>query len=101
MRWQVPGVARTLLVLNGAQQLLIAAGPQGLAAFDAATGTLAWSLTAPPPNASPTLTPLQFYQAAIAHTNNVIYATGIAWDTQRVQEQLWLYALDAPTGNVR
>jgi outer membrane protein assembly factor BamB len=103
--WKADRPARTLLMLTEGQPLLLAAGPQGLAALNASTGAIAWSFNGQPTNTqastNETLAPAQFYQASIASTNHVMYATGIVWDAQQVREQLWLFAVDATTGNVR
>jgi len=103
--WKAARPARTLLMFTDTQPLLLVAGPQGLAALNAFSGAVAWSYNGLPRNSQAstyeTLVPAQFYQASIAFTNHVIYATGIAWDAQQVREQLWLFAVDAATGNVR
>ncbi len=109
--WQKQWAARSLFVLNNGQSsLLLAAGAQGLAAFDAASGGITWSFQGQPANkqqagqaqgTAPTDTPAQFYQAGIDSGNKMIYATGIVWDTLQVREQLWLYAVDATTGTLR
>jgi outer membrane protein assembly factor BamB len=103
--WQINRPARTLLILAQGQPLLLAAGSQGLAALSPFTGAIVWSFSGQPKDAqastNETLVPAQFYQASIASTNHVIYATGIVWDAQQVREQLWLFAVDATTGNVR
>ncbi len=99
--WKAASPTRTLLIAYAAQPLLIAVGAPGLMAFDPATGRSIWSFNGQPNVAdNATLTAAQFYQASISNTNNVIYATGIAWDAQRVQEQLWLFAVDASTGEL-
>jgi outer membrane protein assembly factor BamB len=103
--WKATRPARTLLMFTDTQPLLLVAGPQGLAALNAFSGAVAWSYNGLPRNSKAstyeTLVPAQFYQASIAITNHVIYATGIVWDAQQVREQLWLFAVDAATGNVR
>jgi len=101
--WQVNRPSRTLLILAQGQPLLLAAGSQGLASLSPFTGATVWSFSGQPKNAqastNETLVPAQFYQASIANSNHVIYATGIVWDAQQVREQLWLFAVDATTGN--
>lgn len=104
--WKKPGPARTLLLLNkGEHPLLVAAGAQGLTAFDADTGALVWVFHGETGNdtsqGTATLTPAQFYQAAFSSTDSLIYTTGVVWDVQQVREQLWLYAVDASTGDLR
>ena len=102
--WAAAAPARTLLFEQGSQPTLIAAGASGLRAFDAQSGALAWSLTGQPHLASTnsdTLTAAQFYQAGIASTNNMLYATGIVWDVQQARQQLWLFAVDVSSGKVR
>jgi outer membrane protein assembly factor BamB len=104
--WKKPGPARTLLLLNkGEHPMLVAAGAEGLTAFDAATGAQVWSFHGETGNdvsqGTAMLTPAQFYQAAFSSTDSLIYATGVAWDEQQVREQLWLYAVDVSTGTVR
>ncbi len=103
--WKAERPTRTLLMFTEGQPLLLVAGSQGLAAMNAFTGAIAWSYNGQPLNTqastNETLMPAQFYQASIASTNNVMYATGIVWDAQQVREQLWLFAVDAATGNVR
>lgn len=103
--WKADRPARTLLMFAGTQPLLLVAGSQGLAALNAYTGAIAWTYNGLPLNSqatsNETLVPAQFYQASIASTDNVMYATGIVWDTQQVLEQPWLFAIDAATGNVR
>ncbi len=98
-RWQVPYVARTLLLFH---DTLIAAGAQGLTAFDAATGQVTWSFSGQMSNR---LTPPQLYQAILANTNNAqpatIYTTGVVWQMPQAREQLWLYAVNANNGQVR
>ncbi len=102
--WKADRPARTLLMFTKEQPLLLAAGPQGLTALNASTGAITWSYNGQPTNTqastNETLMPAQFYQASIGSTNHVMYATGIVWDTQQVREQLWLFAVDASTGNV-
>jgi outer membrane protein assembly factor BamB len=104
--WKADRPTRTLLMFRGTKPLLLAAGPQGLAALNAYTGAIVWTYNGLPlntqANSNESLVPAQFYQATIASTDNdVMYATGIVWDTQHVREQLWLFAIDAATGNVR
>jgi outer membrane protein assembly factor BamB len=103
--WKAERPARTLLTFTATQPLLLVAGPQGLAALNAYTGAIVWIYNGLPLNSqstsNATLVPAQFYQANIASSDNVIYATSIIWDTQQVREQLWLFAIDAATGNVR
>lgn len=101
--WKAFCPARTLLLENDGQPLLVAAGASGLTAFDPATGKLAWLFKGLPRDAAQaaSLTPAQFYQAAVSRAHNVIYAPGIVWDVQQVREQLWLFAVDAATGAPR
>ncbi len=103
--WKAARPARTLLMFTNTQPLLLVVGPQGLAALNAFSGAVAWSYNGLPLNSQASTTealvPAQFYQASIAGTNHVIYATGIVWDAEQVREQLWLFAVDAATGNVR
>ncbi len=103
--WKVERPTRTLLMLIEEQPLLLSAGSLGLAALNASTGATAWSFSGQPPNTqtstNETLLPAQFYQATIASTDHVIYATGVVWDAQQMREQLWLFAVDATTGNLR
>src|SRR5579884_1267 len=103
LRWEKSYPSRTLLMENEDEtQLLLAAGAQGLTALNPATGALVWSFNGQP---NDTFTSAQFYQAAIASTDatngNVVYATGIVWQMPQVQEQVWLYALNAATGTLR
>src|SRR5260370_2975861 len=102
--WKVDRPTRTLLMLTESHPLLLSEGSQGLAAFSATTGAIAWSFSGQPPNTqistNETLLPAQSYHAPVATTDHVIYATGIVWDAQQVQEQLWLFAVDATTGNL-
>ncbi len=97
-RWQVPYVARTLLIVH---DTLIAAGAQGLTAFNATTGQVAWSFSGQMSNR---LTPPQLYQATLANANNTqpatIYTTGVVWQMPEAREQLWLYAVNANNGQM-
>src|SRR6266487_886235 len=103
--WKADRPIRTLLMFTDTQPLLLVAGAQGLAALNAYTGAIVWTYNGLPLNtqvtSNETLVPAQFYQASIASADNVMYATGVVWDTQQVREQLWLFAIDAATGNVR
>jgi len=102
--WQAAAPARTLLFEQARHPALIAVGASGLTAFDAQSGAIAWSFNSQPRAAngsSDTLTEAQFYQAGLSSTNNVLYATGIVWDEQQAQQQLWLFAVDASTGSQR
>ncbi len=103
--WKAARPVRTLLMFTDTQPLLLVAGSQGLAALNAFSGAIAWSYNGLPLNtqasSGETLVPAQFYQASIASTDHTMYATGIVWDAQQVREQLWLFAVDAATGNVR
>jgi len=101
-RWKVPYVARTLLMFNSdTQSLLVAAGPQGLTAFDGAGGQAVWNFSGQMSNR---LTPPQLYQATLASASNVqpatIYATGIVWQMPEAQQQVWLYAVNASNGQM-
>jgi outer membrane protein assembly factor BamB len=102
--WTTPHATRTLLLSgSGAHQLLIAASADGLLALHAGDGSPVWTFHGQQGKMTPagvlSLTPTQFYQASAAATT--IFATGIAWKAPEIQEELWLYALDATTGNVR
>jgi outer membrane protein assembly factor BamB len=102
--WKADRPTRTMLMFKDTQPLLLVAGSQGLAALNAYTGAIVWTYNGLPLNtqaiANESLVPAQFYQASIASDDNVLYATGIVWDTQQVREQLWLFAIDAATGNL-
>ncbi|QBD81757.1 hypothetical protein EPA93_39610 [Ktedonosporobacter rubrisoli] len=100
--WQQPLVARALQLNSAASpHLLLTAGPQGLLALNATTGKLAWTFNSPP---GKNLTRPQLYQAILSKTeaakDNIIYATGITWQIPQIQEQLWLFAIDASTGSL-
>src|SRR5579875_1419869 len=101
-RWKAPYVARTLLMFNSdTRSLLVAAGPQGLTAFDALSGRAVWNFSGQMSNR---LTPPQLYQATLASASNVqpatIYATGIVWQMPEAQQQVWLYAVNASNGQM-
>ncbi len=102
--WKVDRPVRTLLMDTTEQSLLVVAGSQGLAALNASTGAIAWAYDGQPLNTQEstheTLMPAQFYQANISSKTHVVYATGIVWDAQQVREQLWMFAVDAVTGNI-
>lgn len=104
--WIVPRAVRSLhLMQQGLQSLLVAAGAQGVFAVHPSSGAIVWSFTG---QSSATQTVTQFYQATpatlpIPPANTpgpVIYATGIAWNIPGIQEQVWLYALDATRGTL-
>lgn len=100
--WRILRPSRTLLLHRGTdnQPFLVTAGVQGLAALNPATGAVFWSFGGQR-GANASLSPTQFYQAtSTASSANRIYATGIAWDEGKVQEQLWLYAVDASSGTL-
>ncbi|HET9919356.1 MAG TPA: PQQ-binding-like beta-propeller repeat protein [Ktedonobacteraceae bacterium] len=101
--WTASHAARSLsLFQSGRTRLLIAASADGLLALQPGTGALAWLFKGQHGNMTPagvpSLTSTQFYQASIA--GNTIYATGIAWKAPEVQEELWLYSVDAATGTL-
>ena len=102
--WKADRPVRTLLMDTTEQSLLVVAGSQGLAALNASTGAIAWAYDGQPLNTQEstheTLMPAQFYQANISSNTHVVYATGIVWDAQQVREQLWMFAVDAVTGNI-
>lgn len=100
--WKIAMPARTLLYSQAGSPALITAGPSGLAAFDPQTGNLLWAFNGQPDTngETDTMTPAQFYQASLANDGTMVYATGVAWDTQRLQQQLWLFAVDAGSGKV-
>jgi outer membrane protein assembly factor BamB len=98
--WTAPYTARTLLIVSNEQRrLLVAAGAQGLVAFDPATGEQVWHFTG---QISNTLTSPQLYQATVASIGSpgtpIIYATGIVWQVPEMREQVWLYAVNANSG---
>jgi outer membrane protein assembly factor BamB len=100
LKWSFPYTARTLLLANNGQgHLLLAAGVHGLVALDPAKGTPLWTFTG---QVNSTLTPPQLYQATLAYQGAqqtpIVYTTGIAWQMPEVREQLWLYAVNAATG---
>lgn len=102
--WAAPHAARTLLLSgNGAHQQLIAASADGLLALNTKDGSPLWSFYGQAGKMTAqgvlSLTPAQFYQASASGTT--IFATGTAWKMPEIQPELWLYALDATTGNVR
>src|SRR5579875_9294 len=106
--WTSPHAARTLLLSNsGSQHLLIAASADGLLALSASDGSPVWTFHGRAGSMTAagvlSLTPAQFYQASeqVSATNTTIFASGIAWKAPQIQPELWLYALDAATGNVR
>ncbi len=103
-RWKIAMPARTLLSTSQANaQALIAVGASGLAAFDAQSGALLWSFNGQPDTTGANgdgtaLTAAQFYQAGLLTSSNTVYATGLVWDTGQMQQQLWLFAVDAGSG---
>ena len=101
--WEKPYASRTLLLEStGQNHLLIALGSQGMQALQSATGEVAWWF-----RGNPTVSTLstQFYQGSIGSmestTGNTIYATGVVWQMPQVRESVWLYAIDAATGEMR
>jgi outer membrane protein assembly factor BamB len=99
--WKQKRAARTLLMEDEGQiRLLLAAGEQGLAALDPATGALKWLFHG---QASSLVTAPQLYQAILASSldGNVVYTTGVAWQLPQAQQQIWLYAIDASSGMLR
>lgn len=101
--WKIATPARTLLYSQANAPALIAVGASGLAAFDAQSGNPLWSFNGQPDASSANgnahaLTAAQFYQAGLLTTSNTLYATGLVWDTRQLQQQLWLFAVDAGTG---
>ena len=101
--WKVAMPARTLLYSQANAPAIIAVGASGLAAFDAQSGTLLWSFNGQPDTSSANgdgnaLTAAQFYQASLLTSSNTVYATGLVWDTRQMQQQLWLFAVDAGSG---
>lgn len=103
--WKAVMPARALIFSQGSSPALIAVGASGLAAFDPQNGNRLWAFNGQPGTNSAnseadTLTPAQFYQASLASDNNTVYATGVAWDTRQLQQQLWLYAVDASSGKL-
>ena len=103
--WKVAMPARSLLYSQGSSPALIAAGASGMAAFDPQNGNLLWTFNGQPHtnNANgetDTLIAAQFYQAGLLSDDNTVYATGVVWDTQQLQQQLWLFAVDAGSGKM-
>ncbi len=103
--WKADAPSRTLLFDQGSHPELIAVSASGLTAFDANTGAIDWTFHGQPPRSTggsgDTLTPAQFYQAAMLPATHTLYATGIVWDTQQARQQTWLFAVDASTGALR
>ncbi len=99
IRWQMPITARTLLsAKNGAASALFTAGAEGISELNPDTGETLWRFSG---QSNGSLTTAQFYQASLAQDmqrGDIIYATGIRWSTPRIEEQAWLYAIDASTG---
>ena len=100
IRWKAAAPARTLLSSSAKTPALIAVGASGLTAFDAQSGDLLWSFNGQPGARAngDTLTAAQFYQAGLLATSNTLYATGIVWNAQQAQQQVWLFAVNAATG---
>ncbi|HEU0000622.1 MAG TPA: PQQ-binding-like beta-propeller repeat protein [Ktedonobacteraceae bacterium] len=100
IRWKAAAPARTLLSSSAKTPALITAGASGLMAFDAQSGDLLWSFNGHPGTGTngDTLTAAQFYQAGLLATSNTLYATGVVWNVQQAQQQLWLFAVNAGTG---
>ncbi|MGH2497657.1 MAG: PQQ-binding-like beta-propeller repeat protein, partial [Ktedonobacteraceae bacterium] len=100
IRWKTAMVARTLLSSAAKTPALIAVGATGLTAFDTQNGNLLWSFNGQPAPGTheDTLTAAQFYQADLLTISNTVYATGIVWDVQQAQQQVWLFAVNAGTG---
>jgi outer membrane protein assembly factor BamB len=101
--WKVATPARTLLYSQTNSPAIIAVGASGLAAFDPQNSNLLWSFNGQPDTSSANgdgnaLTAAQFYQASLLTTSNTVYATGLVWDTRQMQQQVWLFAVDAGTG---
>lgn len=103
--WKVAMPARSLLYSQGSPGALIAVGAAGMAAFDPQNGNRLWAFNGRPQangangEAADTLTPAQFYQAGLS-SDTMIYATGVVWDTRQLQQQLWLFAVDANSGKL-
>lgn len=100
--WEKPYPSRTLLLQSdGQRNTLIAAGVQGLVALDPTNGSLRWSFRG---QASNNTTLAQLYQATLATSSPakgaVVYTSGIVWKMPQVQEQVWLYAVQASTGTL-
>lgn len=100
--WEKPFASRTLLLENeGQNHLLIALGSQGVQALQGATGEIAWSFRGNPGESE---LPTQFYQGNVGRVSsingNIIYATGVVWQMPNVREYVWLYAIDAATGEI-
>ena len=103
--WKVAMPARALLYRAGRSPALIAAGAKGLAAFNPRNGSLLWAFNGQPntnnaDGETSRLTPAQFYQASLASDSKTVYATGVVWDTSQLQQQVWLFAVDATHGKV-
>lgn len=99
--WEQPLAARTLLAENeGLTHLLILASSQGLVALNPDMGTVVWSFDGQQSNVN--VTPAQLYQATMGTVaqRNIIFTTGIVWQVPQVQQQLWLYAVDASSGSL-
>ena len=100
LKWSFPFIARTLLLADSSQgQLLLAAGPQGLLALHPTDGTQVWNFTGQMSN---TLAPPQLYQATLTYQGTqrtpIVYTTGVVWQMPEAREQVWLYAVNALTG---
>lgn len=98
--WQRPYPTRTLLITQqGQARLLLSIGTRGVVALNTTTGQQVWAFTG---QVSDTLTATEFYQAGIGTVptadGTLVYATGIAWLLPQVQQQVWLYAVNARTG---
>ncbi len=104
--WKVAMAARTLLFSSANAPAIIAVGAAGLEAFDPQSGTLLWSFNGQPYTSGANgdgnaLTAAQFYQATLLlASSNMVYATGLVWDTRQMQQQLWLFAVDAGSGKL-
>ncbi len=103
--WKVAIPARALLYRQGRSAALIAAGASGLAAFNPQNGHRLWSFNGQPvthnaDGETDRLTPAQFYQANLSSDSKMVYATGVVWDTSQLQQQLWLFAVEAANGRV-
>lgn len=104
--WKISIPARTLLYSQAHAPALITVGAFGLTAFDPQSGNLLWSFNGQPNTSSANggekdaLTAAQFYQAGLLTSSNTVYATGLMWDTRQVQQQLWLFAIDAGSGKL-
>ncbi len=102
-RWKIAMPARTLLASQAKAPAIIAVGASGLAAFEARSGALLWSFKGQPDTTGASgngtaLTAAQFYQAGLLTSSNTVYATGLVWDTRQMQQQLWLFAVNAGSG---